>query len=149
MPRRDGPRCNPETPWIADWIIHWKQNPPAASHMGGVWERQIRSVRSILSALMREYGHALDDESFRTLLTEVECIINSRPLTVPSSEPGDLDPLTPSHLLTMKSKVVLPPPGDFQKADVYLRRRWKEFSICPTSFGGDGERSTFRTFKVE
>ena len=24
----------------------------AASHMGGLWERQIRSVRSILSALM-------------------------------------------------------------------------------------------------
>ena len=66
----------------ADWIIQWKQNPPAASHMGGVWERQIRSVRSTLSALMRNHGHTLDDESFRTLLTEVECIINSRPLTV-------------------------------------------------------------------
>lgn len=40
----------------------------------------------------------------------------------------DLDPLTPSnasHILTMKSKVVMPPPGDFQKADVYLRKRWK------------------------
>ena len=25
-------------------VIRWKRNPPAASHMGGVWERQIRSV---------------------------------------------------------------------------------------------------------
>ncbi|XP_068758639.1 uncharacterized protein [Montipora capricornis] len=33
----------------ADWV-QWKQNPPSASHMGGVWERQIRSVRSILTA---------------------------------------------------------------------------------------------------
>ena len=48
----------------ADWIIQWKQNPPAASHMGGVWERQIRSVRSTLSALMRDQGHTLDNESF-------------------------------------------------------------------------------------
>ena len=24
----------------ADWMI-WERNPPAASHMGGVWERQI------------------------------------------------------------------------------------------------------------
>jgi len=24
--------------------IEWKYNPPGASHMGGVWERQIRSV---------------------------------------------------------------------------------------------------------
>ena len=30
----------------ADWIV-WKRNPTLASHMGGVWERQIRSARSI------------------------------------------------------------------------------------------------------
>ena len=118
----------------SDWVIKWKRNPPAASHMGGVWECQIRSVRSILSALMREYGHVLDDESLRTLMAEVECIINSRPLTVPSSDPGDLDPLTPSHLLTMKSKIVMPPPGNFQKADVYLRRRWKRVQYLSNVF---------------
>ena len=109
----------------SDWVIKWKRSPPAASRMGGVWERQIRFVRSILSPLMREYGHVLDDVSLRTLMAEVECIINSRPLTVPSSDPGGLDPLTPSHLLTMKSKMVMPPPGNFQKPDVYLRQRWK------------------------
>lgn len=32
----------------ADWI-EWKMNPPLASHMGGVWERQIRLARAILS----------------------------------------------------------------------------------------------------
>ena len=31
----------------ADWIT-WYKNSPAASHMGGVWERQIQSARSIL-----------------------------------------------------------------------------------------------------
>ncbi|XP_068692634.1 uncharacterized protein [Montipora capricornis] len=81
----------------ADWV-QWKRNPPSASHMGGVWERQIRSVRSILTALMREHGCGLDDESFRTLMTDVECIINSRPLTTPSCDPDDLDPLTPNHI---------------------------------------------------
>ena len=35
----------------ADWV-QWKRNPPSASLMGGVWERQIRSVHSILAALM-------------------------------------------------------------------------------------------------
>ena len=107
----------------SDWVIKWKKNPPAESHMGCVWERQVQSVRAILSALMREYGHALDDESLRILLAEVECIIYSRRLTVTSSDPGDLYPLMPSHLLTMKSKIVTPPPGNFQMADVYLRRR--------------------------
>ena len=81
------------------------------------------SVRSILSALLREYGRALDDESFRTLLKEVECIINSRPLTVSSSDPDDLDLLTPKHLLTMKSKIVMFPSGNFQKAYDNLQKR--------------------------
>ena len=57
------------------------------------------------------------------LLCEVEAIINSRPLTFASSYPGDLDLLSPSNLLTMKTSVVLPPAGVFQRADVYMRRR--------------------------
>ena len=34
-----------------DWI-DFKMNVPAASHMGGIWERQIRTVRSVLSSLL-------------------------------------------------------------------------------------------------
>ena len=33
-----------------DWIS-FKMNVPHASHMGGVWERQIRTVRSVLEAM--------------------------------------------------------------------------------------------------
>ena len=105
--------------------IDWVFNPPAANHMGGAWERQIKSTRKILTGLMDEYGHCLNEESFRTLMCEVEAIINSRPLTTVSGEPDDLEPLTPNHILTTKSTVVLPPPGNFQKNDVYMRRRWR------------------------
>lgn len=93
-----------------DWIF----NPPAASHISGVWERQIQTTRKVLNIILHEHGTHLDDESFRTLLCEVEAIVNSRPLTFSSSDPDDLTPLTPSHLLTMKTSVVLPPPGKFQ-----------------------------------
>ncbi|KXJ13779.1 hypothetical protein AC249_AIPGENE13314 [Exaiptasia diaphana] len=75
--------------------IIWRRNPPSASHMGGSWERQIRTIRSILRSLMHDFGHAIKDESLRTLLTEVESIINSRPLTFPPSDPLDLDHITP------------------------------------------------------
>jgi hypothetical protein len=34
---------------------------PAASHMGGVSERQIRSVRSVLQYLLNNDGCQLDD----------------------------------------------------------------------------------------
>ena len=75
--------------------ITWKFNPPSASHMGGVWERHIRSVRSVLSNLLKEFGERLDDESFRTLMCEVEAIVNSRPLTWTSSDVNDPQPLSP------------------------------------------------------
>ena len=109
-------------------------NPPAASHMGGVWERQIKSTRKILAGLMEEHGDHLDEESFRTLMCEVEAVINSRPLTVVSGGPNDLEPLTPSHLLTTKSAVVLPPPGKFQRNDIYMRRRWRRVQYLTNLF---------------
>ena len=59
-----------------DWI-KWHKNPPFASHMGGVWERQIRSARAILASMLKTHGKTLDDESLLTLITEVEGILNS------------------------------------------------------------------------
>ena len=34
-------------------------------------------------------------------------------------------PLSPNHLLTHKSRVVLSPPGDFVRQDLYLAKRWR------------------------
>ena len=48
--------------------IDWVRNPATASNFGGAWERQIRSVRNIMAALMKQHGHSLKDESLRTLL---------------------------------------------------------------------------------
>ena len=114
--------------------ISWTFNPPTASHMGGVWERQIRSVRKVLTPLIREHGGRLDDESYRTLLTEVEAIVNDRPLTTVSDSPDDLQPLSPAQLLTQKSSVVMPPPGVFQKGDMYLKQRWRYVQYLANQF---------------
>ena len=114
--------------------LDWVFNPPAASHMSGAWERQIKSTKKILAGLMDEYGHCLNEESFRTLMREVEAIRNSRPLTTVSCEPDDLEQLTPNHILTTKSTVELPPPGNFQKNDVYMRRRWRRVQYLANLF---------------
>jgi hypothetical protein len=45
-------------------FIKVKMNVPSASHMGGVWERQIKTVRDVLAGLLHETGTPLDDESF-------------------------------------------------------------------------------------
>ncbi|XP_060081073.1 uncharacterized protein LOC132560424 [Ylistrum balloti] len=51
--------------------IGFKMNVPSASHMGGVWERQIRSVRNVLASLMHQSSSQLDDETLRIFLCEV------------------------------------------------------------------------------
>jgi len=113
----------------------FKMNPPHASHMGGVWERQIRSVRNVLSLLLHQHGSQLNDESLRTLMCEAAAIVNSRPLTTQNlSDPLSLNPLTPNHLLTMKSKVLLPPPGNFQRTDLYSRKYWRRVQYLANQF---------------
>ena len=66
---------------------------------------------------------------------EVEAIINSRPLTVHLlSNPGSLSPLTLNHLLTMKTKVVLSPPGVFTSAAKFCRKRWRRVQHLANEF---------------
>ena len=89
-------------------------------HMGGVWERQIQSARNILAALLKIHGQSLNDKGLRTLVAETEGNINSRPLTIESLSDVDSEiPLSPSNLLTMKSDVIMPPPGVFNRPDLY------------------------------
>ncbi len=42
-------------------------------------------------------------------LCEVEAIMNDRLITTVTSDPNDLEPLTPNHLLLLKSNPVMPP----------------------------------------
>lgn len=107
-----------------DWI-EVKLNVPYASHMGGIWERQIRSVRGVLSALLEKNGQQMNDEALRTFMCEAEAVVNSWPLMTESiTSPGSAEALTSNHFLTLKMKVVLPPPGVFTSADLYSRKWW-------------------------
>ena len=61
--------------------------------------------------------------------------MNSRPLTTDNTTSSDsLESLTPNHLLTQKSKVVLPPPGVFQTSDLYSRNQWKRVQHLTNEF---------------
>ena len=69
----------------------------------------MHSAPTILEALLKTLGSSLNDENLRTLITETEAIINSRPLTVETlSDANSEMTLSPSHLLTMNG-VILPP----------------------------------------
>ena len=129
-----------------DWF-EFKMNPPSASHMGGVWERQIRSARNVLASLLQSAGEQSDDESLRTLMCEAEAIVNSRPLSVDDLSLPSLERLTPNHLLTSKSNVLLPPPGDFKRADLYSRKRWRRVQHLSNEFWNRWRREFLQTLQ--
>ena len=109
-----------------DCDVEFRTNPPCASHMGGAWERLIRVVRSVLSAILDKHSTRLNDSTLSTFLYEAAAIVNTRPLSLEHvTDPGHPEPLTPNHLLTGKSKVILPPPGELCQDDVYSIKRWR------------------------
>ena len=113
--------------------IQWKFNPPAASHFGGVFEREIRTIRKILTSLLADQPIKLNDENLCTLMCEIESILNNRPLTELSNDPVNFDALTPNHLLLLGSQISFPP-GLFDKKDIYAKRKWKQVQYLANTF---------------
>lgn len=79
----------------------WHFNPPGSPHMGGLWEAAVKSAKHHLNIVSR--NARLTFEEFATLLTEIEGILNSRPISPASNDPNDLQPLTPGHFLIGRS----------------------------------------------
>lgn len=123
------------TVFLAEKQCDFVLNAPHSSHAGGVWERQIRTVRNVLRSTLSLSSDRLDDASLRTLFYEAMAIVNSRPLTVDNlNDPNSLAPLTPNNLLTMKSVPALPPPGRFIREDIYARKRWRHVQYLAEQF---------------
>lgn len=130
-------------------FFDFKMNVPSASHMGGTWERQIRSVRAVFNALMNQASEQLDDESLRTLMLEATAIVNSRPLSIDNlNDPNSLEPLTANHLLTMKSQVILPPPGQFGRTDTYACKQWRRVQYYANEFWSRWKKEVLHNLQV-
>lgn len=116
---------------------------PQASRMRGIWEHQICTTHSVLPSLLLEHGRQLDNEALHRLMTEAERIVNSCPLTIENlTDPLTSKPLTPNHLLILKTQVVLPLPGKFDTGPVFLQKGGKESSTLQTSSGCVGRKNT-------
>ena len=117
--------------FLSHWEIQWRFNPPAAFHIGGAWERLIRSTRRILSAVMTE--QTITDDALNTLFCLVEGILNNRPLTTVPDSPADPEPVTSNHLLLIRP-MPPPPPGIFRQTDCYVRQRWRQVQYIADVF---------------
>lgn len=116
---------------VAATQFTWHFNPPAAPHFGGLWEAAVRSTKSLLGRIMGE--HTLTLEELGTVLCRVEAILNSRPLTPASTDPAELDCLTPGHFLIGQPLLAVPE-ADIVDSPRPLVNRWKLVNQCVQSF---------------
>ncbi|XP_044316262.1 uncharacterized protein LOC123037810 [Drosophila rhopaloa] len=108
--------------------IKWLFNPPGAPHMGGAWERLVRTTKTVLKNICPNYS--FNDESLRCALMEAQFIINSRPLTFVSLDSEDDSALTPNHLLMGSSNGYKP----IKEEKINLRRHWNEVKLFGDRF---------------
>ena len=82
--------------FLSDIRVEWRFNLEKAPWQGGVFERMIKSAKRCLRKAVGK--NCLTFDELLTLVTEIEGVLNSRPLTYVYSD-DVTEPLTPSHLL--------------------------------------------------
>ena len=120
-----------EVEWHCQPFKKWHLQPPTASHMSGVWEHLIRSVRNTTKAVLGHPHALVTRETLRTVFAEAVGILKSRPLCPSSDDPSD--PITPSHLLQQRQGIFLPP-GNFQEEDIHSRKQWRRGQLLTNHF---------------
>ena len=92
--------------------VKWHFNPPAAPHFGGIYEAMIKAAKRAIYAVLGNGN--IRDEELITVITGVESLLNSRPLTYQSSDPKDVLPL---------GGILAPESVDYTSFN--LRNRWR------------------------
>lgn len=100
----------------------WHFIPPGAPHFGGLWEAGVKATKH---HLRRTLGNSvLTYEELITVVNQIEAVLNSRPLCPLTTDPNDLDVLTPGHFLVGRPLIAVP---EQSLLDINTNRldRWK------------------------
>ncbi len=116
---------------LAKQQINFQYNPPNSPHFGGSWEREIRSVKAALYTAIG--AQTVTEEVLRTVLIEIEGILNSKPLGYVSSDIADPDPVTPNSLLMGRLDSALPQ-VIYPESELLSRKRWRHSQILADQF---------------
>ena len=92
--------------FLRDHKVEWKFIPSYAPWWGGFYERMMRTIKTPLKKILGRSIFSSDE--IYTILTEVEAMVNSRPLTKVSDEPTELDYLTPASFLIGRNLINTP-----------------------------------------
>ena len=116
--------------------IEFRFIPARSPNFGGLWEAAVKSFKCHFK---RTIGlRTITHDEFVTVLVQIEACLNSRPLTPLSSDPNDLDVLTPGHFLVQRPLTSMAEPSYqdipenrlsmWQRTQEFVRRIWEKWS---------------------
>jgi len=86
--------------------IKWHFIPPRSPNFGGIWEASVKAFKTHLKKVAGT--SLLTIEEMHTFTTQIESILNSRPLINLSDDPNDMSYLSPGHFLIGDNLTAIP-----------------------------------------
>ncbi|XP_053686571.1 uncharacterized protein LOC128736118 [Sabethes cyaneus] len=111
----------------------WVFIPPGTPHMGGAWERMVRSIKTAMDVTFKSHSK-LDDEALATLVVEAEGLVNFRPLTYLPIASEESEALTPNHFLLGSSSGVRQPAAESKDTAAALGTSWEQIQLLLDTF---------------
>ncbi|XP_043218397.1 uncharacterized protein LOC122391182 [Amphibalanus amphitrite] len=142
--RRSSTGTSPRSPTLS----HKKGLIDSSNHRPRGTSAACSSTRSAKRALAAMLGdRVVDDETLQTVVTDVEALLNGRPLTHVSTDPDVYQPLTPNYFLIGRASPQLSP-GVFTDSDMCSRRRLKHTQVLLVHFRQRWRREYLPTLTV-
>ncbi|XP_062534495.1 uncharacterized protein LOC134203622 [Armigeres subalbatus] len=115
--------------------FEFKGSPARSPNFGGLWEAAVKSFKTTFKKVIGT--RTLQYDEMQTVLTQIEAVLNSRPLTPISNDPGDFEALTPGHFLVQRPLTAIAEPcleniptnrlSIWQRAQAYSQQIWKKW----------------------
>ncbi|GBN13392.1 hypothetical protein AVEN_99080-1, partial [Araneus ventricosus] len=106
--------------YLASEEIEWKFSPPRSPNFGGLYEAGVKSFKYHFRRVMKNTKVSI--EEILTIISQIERILNSRPLTPLSCDPTDLSVLTAGHFIIGRPITSVVEPEIIHTPDNRLRR---------------------------
>ncbi|XP_048480515.1 uncharacterized protein LOC105380138 isoform X2 [Plutella xylostella] len=117
---------------LADEGIKFIFTPPYSPHMNGIAEAAVRSTKYHLKRILNLTHFTYEEMS--TCLTQIEAILNSRPITPISTDPQDFCALTPAHFLIGRTLTSIPCQQIAETTNLSLLQRHKRVELIKQHF---------------
>lgn len=109
--------------YAPEFNLIWRFTTERASHHGGIFEAAVKSAKR---HLIRCIGNQmLTYEEYNTFLCQVECCLNSRPISKLTDDANDLRTLTPGHFLVGEQLNSFPEGMDLRNISQNRLIRWQ------------------------